>query len=111
MRRVNYGRRQQHRRLSRGVSASSGSVAAALLALVIASAGAMSVAVCMLVLALGLGLYAPHWFSLAGRSRVGAGSATATDAPLTTATARSCHRIWGLPWHNWTSTSDALARG
>jgi hypothetical protein len=34
----------------------------------------MSLAACLLVLALGLGLYARHWFSLAGRSRVGARS-------------------------------------
>ena len=74
MHRVNYARRQQYRRLRRAVAAASGSAAAALLALVIAGAGAMSLAACMLILALGLGLYARHWFSLAGRSRVGARS-------------------------------------
>src|SRR6476620_355930 len=74
MRRVSYARRQQYRRLRRAVAAASCSTAVALLALLSASAGTMSLAVWLLVLALGLGLYARHWFSLAGRSRVGARS-------------------------------------
>jgi hypothetical protein len=45
-----------------------------LLALAVASAGAVSAAGILLVLALGFGLYARHWLSLAGRSRVGARS-------------------------------------
>jgi hypothetical protein len=74
MRRVNYARRQQRRRLRRAVAPASGCGATGLLALVIASAGAMSLAACLLILALGLGLYARHWALLAGRSRVGARS-------------------------------------
>jgi hypothetical protein len=76
MHRLNYARRQQYRRLRRAAAAASASAAAALLALVFGGAGAISLAASLLILALGLGLglYARQWFSLAGRSRVGARS-------------------------------------
>ena len=71
---VNYARRQQYRRLSHAGEAAPGSVIAALLGLVVASAGAAPLAGLLLLTAVGLGLYARHWLSLAGRSRVGARS-------------------------------------
>ena len=71
---VNYARRQQRRRLSRAAKAGLGSVIAALFGLVVASAGAAALAGILLLTAVGLGLYARHWLSLAGRSRVGARS-------------------------------------
>ena len=71
---VNYARRQQYRRLSHAGKAGLGSVIAALFGLVIASAGAAALAGLLLLTAVGLGLYARHWLSLAGRSRVGARS-------------------------------------
>jgi hypothetical protein len=48
--------------------------AGVLLALAVAGAGAVSAAGILLALAIGSGLYARHWLSLAGRSRVGAAS-------------------------------------
>jgi hypothetical protein len=71
---VNYARRQQYRRLSHAGRAGLGSVFAALFGLVVASLGAPALGGLLLVTAVGLGLYARHWLSLAGRSRVGASS-------------------------------------
>ena len=71
---MNYARRQQYRRLSHAGKAGLGGVIAALLGLVTASAGAAPLAGPLLLAAVGLGLYARHWLSLAGRSRVGARS-------------------------------------
>jgi hypothetical protein len=71
---LNYARRQEYRRLSRAGRAAAGSVVAALLALVFAGARAAPLAGLLLLTAFGLGLYARHWLSLAGRSRVGARS-------------------------------------
>lgn len=71
---MNYARRQQYRRLSHAGRAGLGSVFAALFGLVVASLGAPALAGLLLVTAVGLGLYARHWLSLAGRSRVGASS-------------------------------------
>jgi hypothetical protein len=73
-RKMNYARRQQHRRLSRAVAASIASVATVMLALAFANAGAESSAGIALLLALSLGLYARHWLWLAERSAVGARS-------------------------------------
>ena len=71
---MNYARRQQYRRLSHAGKAGLGSVIAALFGLVIASAEAAALAGLLLLAAVGLGLYARHWLSLDGRSRVGARS-------------------------------------
>lgn len=71
---VNYARRQQYRRLTHAGRAGLGSIIAALFGLVIASAGAPAFAGLLFLAAVGLGLYARHWLSLAGRSRVGAHS-------------------------------------
>jgi hypothetical protein len=73
-RKMNYARRQQHRRLARAVAAVTASVATSMLALAFASAGAESTAGIVFLLALSLGLYARHWLSLAERSAVGARS-------------------------------------
>ena len=70
----NYARRQQYRRLVHAGEAALGSMIAALFGLVILSAGAEALAGLLLLTAVGLGLYARHWLSLAGRSRVGARS-------------------------------------
>jgi hypothetical protein len=101
MRRVNYARRQQYRRLSRAVAAGSGSAAAVLLALVIASAGAMSLAGCLLILAFGLGLYARRWVSLAGRSRVGARSEEVVQRTLARLEAEGWRLRHSLRWRAW----------
>jgi hypothetical protein len=95
---VNYARRQQYRRLSHAGKAAQGSVIAALFGLVVASAGAPALAGLLLVTAVGLGLYARHWLSLAGRSRVGANSEDEVQralAPLQTEGWRLRH---SLPW-------------
>ena len=73
-RKMNYARRQQHSRLSRGVAAVIASVATIMLARAFASAGAESSAGIALLVALSLGLYARQWLSLAERSAVGARS-------------------------------------
>jgi hypothetical protein len=70
---VNGARRQQYR-LAHAGKAGLGSVIAALFGLVTASEGAAALAGRLLHAAVGLGLYARHWLSLAGRSRVGAHS-------------------------------------
>jgi len=75
----NYARRQQYRRLVHAGEAALGSVIAALFGLVILSAGAPLPAGLLLLTAGGLGLYARHWLSLAGRSRVGARSGHAPE--------------------------------
>ncbi len=69
---LNYARRQQYRRLSRAVATAMASAVAVMLALTAASTGAVSAAGVLLMIALAFGLYARHWLSLAGRSRVGA---------------------------------------
>jgi len=87
---LNYARRQQYRRLLRAGRAAVGSAAAVLLALVVATlalvvgaAGAVPLAGVLLLTAFGLGLYARHWLSLAGRSRVGARSEDDVQRALT----------------------------
>jgi hypothetical protein len=71
---LNYARRQQYRRLSRAGAAAAGAVGALGLALVLTSIGAAAAALALILFALVLGVYARHWLSLAGRSRVGARS-------------------------------------
>ena len=95
---MNYARRQQYRRLRGAVAAASCSAAVALLALLFASAGAMSLAAWLLVLALGLGLYARHWVSLAGRSRVGARSEDQVQRALAVLEAEGWRLRHSLRW-------------
>jgi hypothetical protein len=69
-----------------------------LLALAVASAGAVSAAGILLVLALGFGLYARHWLSLAGRSRVGARSEEEVQQMLASLQAEGWRLRHSLPW-------------
>ena len=92
---MNYARVQQYRRAVRAVAAASSSAAAALLALMTASEGATSLTTMLLILALGLAIYARHWFSLAGRSRVGARSEDEVQEMLAVLEAEG----WRL-WHS-----------
>jgi hypothetical protein len=95
---VNYARRQQYRRFSHAGKAALGSVIAALSGLVIASAGAVALAGLLLLAALGLGLYAQHWLSLAGRSRVGAHAEDEVQRALATLHAEGWRLRHSLPW-------------
>ncbi len=95
---MNYARRQEYRRLSRAGRAAAGSVAAALLALVAAGAGAAPPAGLLLLTAVGLGLYARHWLSLAGRSRVGARSEDDVQRALAPLEAEGWRLRHSLPW-------------
>jgi hypothetical protein len=95
---VNYARRQQYRRLSHAGKAALGSVVTALLGLVIASAGAVALAGPLLLMAVGLGLYARHWLSLAGRSRVGAHSEDEVQRALACLQAEGWRLRHSLPW-------------
>jgi Nuclease-related domain len=95
---LNYARRQQYRRLSRGGRAAAGSVAAALLAVVVGGAGEASLAGLLLLLAFGLGLYARHWLALAGRSRVGARSEDDVQRALMPLQAEGWRLRHSLPW-------------
>jgi hypothetical protein len=95
---LNYARRQQYRRLSRAAMAALASGASALLALAVAGAGAVSAAGAILVLALGAGLYARHWLSLAGRSRVGARSEDEVRSALAPLQAEGWRLRHSLPW-------------
>jgi hypothetical protein len=95
---VNYARRQQYRRLSHAGKAALGSVVAGLLGLVIASAGAAALGGPLLLTAVGLGLYARHWLSLAGRSRVGAHSEDEVQRALAPLQAEGWRLRHSLPW-------------
>jgi hypothetical protein len=95
---VNYARRQQYRRLSHAGKAVLGSAIAALLGLVVASAGGSTVAGLLLLTAVGLGLYARHWLSLAGRSRVGARSEDEVQRALAALQAEGWRFRHSLPW-------------
>lgn len=96
--RVNYARRQQHRRLSRAGEAGIGAVGAALLGLWAASVSAGLVAGCFLIVATALGLCARHWVSLARRSRVGARSEDAVQRALAPLQAEGWRLRHSLPW-------------
>jgi hypothetical protein len=95
---VNYARRQQYRRLSHAGRAALGSVVAGLLGLVVASAGAAVLGGLLLLSAVGLGLYARHWLSLAGRSRVGAQSEDEVQRALAPLQAEGWRLRHSLPW-------------
>ena len=94
----NYARRQQYRRLVHAGEAALGSIIAALFGLVIASAGAAALAGLLLLTAVGLGLYARHWLSLAGRSRVGARSEDEVQRALAPLQAEGWRLRHSLPW-------------
>ena len=98
---MNYARRQQYRRLSHAGKAGLGSVIAALSGLVTASAGAAALAGLLLLAAVGLGLYARHWLSLAGRSRVGARSEDEVQRVLAPLEAEGWRLRHSLPWQGW----------
>ena len=71
-----------------------------LLALIIGGAGAAPLAGLLLLTGFGLGLYARHWFALAGRSCVGAGSEDEVQralAPLWAEGWRLLARRWPAP--------------
>jgi len=95
---VNYARRQQYRRLSHAGKAGLGSVVAGLFGLLTASAGAAALAGLLLLAAVGLGLYARHWLSLAGRSRVGAHSEDEVQRALASLQAEGWRLRHSLPW-------------
>jgi Nuclease-related domain len=95
---LNYARRQQYRRLSRAGRAAVGSAVTAGLGLVLASAGAAPLAGLLLLTAVGLGLYARHWLSLAGRSRVGARSEDEVQRALAPLRAEGWRLRHSLPW-------------
>ena len=69
-----------------------------LLALAAIGVGAFSAAGVLLVLALGSGLYARHWISLAGRSRVGARSEDEVRRALEHLQAEGWRLRHSLPW-------------
>jgi hypothetical protein len=95
---VNYARRQQYRRLSHAGKPALGSVVAGLLGLATASAGAAPLAALLLLTAVGLALYARHWLSLAGRSRVGARSEDEVQRVLAPLHAEGWRLRHSLPW-------------
>jgi Holliday junction resolvase-like predicted endonuclease len=95
---VNYARRQQYRRLSHAGKAALASTVAALLGLVGASAGAAPLAGLLVLTSVGLGLYARHWLSLAGRSRVGARSEDEVQRALAHLQAEGWRLRHSLPW-------------
>ena len=94
----NYPRRQQYRRLVHAGEAALGSAIAALFGLLTASAGAAALAGLLLLAAVGLGLYARHWLSLAGRSRVGARSEDEVQRVLAPLEAEGWRLRHSLPW-------------
>ena len=97
-RRVNYARCQQYRRLSRAGRAALGSVVVGLIGLAVAIAGVAALGGLLLVTAVGLGLYARHWLSLAGPSRVGARSEDEVQRALAPLKAEGWRLRHSLPW-------------
>jgi len=94
----NYARRQQYRRCVRAGKAALGSAVLALLGLAVAAAGVAPIAGLLLVPAVGLGIYARHWLSLAGRSRVGARSEDEVQRALAALQAEGWRVRHSLPW-------------
>ena len=64
----------------------------------VASAGAAALGGLLLLTAVGLGLYARHWLSLAGRSRVGARSEDEVQRVLAPLEAEGWRLRHSLPW-------------
>ena len=95
---MNYARRQQHRRLLHAGEAGLGAIVAALFGLAVVIAGAAALGGLLLLMALGLGLYARHWLSLAGRSRVGARSEDEVQRALAPLEAEGWRLRHSLPW-------------
>lgn len=95
---MNYARRQQYRRLSRAGGAALGSLVAGLLGVLIACGGSAALGGLLLLTAVGLGLYARHWLSLAGRSRVGAHSEDEVQRALAPLQAEGWRLRHSLPW-------------
>jgi hypothetical protein len=95
---MNYARRQQYRRLSHAGRAALGSIVAGLLALVAASAAGAALGGLLLLIAVRLALYARHWLSLAGRSRVGAHSEDEVQRALVPLQAEGWRLRHSLPW-------------
>jgi hypothetical protein len=95
---MNYARRQQYRRLSRAGGAAAFSAAAAILGLLLASAGAAALGGLLLLATVGLALYARHWLSLAGRSRVGARSEDEVHRALAELQMEGWRLRHSLPW-------------
>jgi hypothetical protein len=62
------------------------------------SIGAASVGVSLALMAVGLGLYARHWLTLAGRSRIGAQSEDEVRRALTTLPGEEWRVRHSLPW-------------
>jgi hypothetical protein len=98
---MNYARRQQYRRLAHAGRAALGSALAALLGLATESAGAPALAGLLFLTAVGLGLYARHWLSLAGRSRVGARSEDEVQRVLVPLEAEGWRLRHSLRWRGW----------
>ena len=95
---MNYARRQQYRRLLHAGKAALGGIVAALFGLAVVIAGAAALGGLLLLMAVGLGLYARHWLSLAGRSRVGARSEDEVQRALAPLEAEGWWLRHSLPW-------------
>jgi Nuclease-related domain len=95
---VNYARRQQYRRIWRAGEAALLAAVLAALGLGAASIGVRPLAALLLFGAVGLGAYAYHWFSLAGRSAVGARSEDAVQHALAPLQAEGWRLRYSLPW-------------
>ena len=95
---MNYARRQQYRRLSHAGKAALGSVVVGLLGLAVAIVGAAALGGLLVLTAVGLGLYARHWLSLAGRSRVGARSEDEVQRALAPLHSEGWRLRHSLPW-------------
>ena len=80
------------------LAAASSSAAAALLGAYDRKRGSDLAPTMLLILALGLGLYARHWLSLAGRSRVGARSEDEVQRALAPLEAEGWRLRHSLPW-------------
>jgi Nuclease-related domain len=95
---VNHARRQQYRRIWRTGEAALLATLLAALGLGAASIGARLLAAVLLVGAVGLGAYAYHWFSLAGRSGVGARSEDAVQHALAPLQAEGWRLRHSMSW-------------
>ena len=95
---MNYARRQQYRRIWRAGEAALLAAVLAALGLGAASIGLRPLAALLLFGAVGLCASAYHWFSLAGRSAVGARSEDAVQHALAPLQAEGWRLRHSMPW-------------
>lgn len=95
---MSFPRRQQYQRLRRAGTWGAGSACAFAFATLAVIIGAIQVAAVLVLASAGSALYARHWLSLAGRSRVGARSEDEVQRALASLQAEGWRLRHSLTW-------------